>query len=210
MKFDTSLKTSKFFNTPNSMKYIMLHHTGSVAPELNQARYLALNPAQVSCHYVVGTDKIRKIAEDNKSTRHAWLWSYEWIKDAMNLHAIGIEVCSDWKTFSSSQKKLTTELVEYLMSIYSIEQKNVIRHLDYTSRKRDIGDNFWRWDFKTRQDYKNSLVVKDQRILPLVAEWVRSGQRPDDYATRYEVSVMIKNFLDRLDDFTWINKKKWS
>lgn len=159
MKFDTSLQTNKyFFSYRNSCTYIMLHHTASEANSINQAKYLAYNPAQVSCHYVVGRGgEIRQIADDTKCTWHAWKWEREGIVDKMNLHAIGIEVCGV-NSFSEKQKKAVRELLDYLMEKHNIETKHIIRHKDYAPwRKIDIDDSFWS-EYGSREAYQQSFI----------------------------------------------------
>lgn len=163
LNFDLSLPTSKYSSGINSMRYVMLHHTGSEAPSVNQAHYLAQSTAQVSVHYTVGWWwEIRKHADDNKVCRHAGLGSGYWIaNNTMNYHSIGIEVCSNWYWYNDTQRQVTKLLIQYLMRIHSIPHHNVIRHLDRTTRKRDIGDNFRNGNYRDRQDYQNKLLPQE-------------------------------------------------
>ena len=144
------------------MNYIMLHHTW---PGNSQAlaEYLAFNPAQVSCHYTVSREgKVRKHCDDDKVCWHAWSGSWYWIaNNSMNYHSIGIEVCSDWNSFTDEQRKVVKGLLQQLTRLHKIPVHNVIRHLDWTSRKRDIGDNFRNGNYRDWQDYQNKLTPTD-------------------------------------------------
>lgn len=165
MNFETSYKTIHFFpNTANKKQYIMLHHTGSAASGLSQAKYLCSNTRQVSCHYVVGQDTIYQLADDDKCTRHAGTGSYNGITNEMNMYAIGIEVCSDGANYTIKQLQLLNNLVKYLMDRHNIDVDNVIRHKDYApSRKRDIGDNFYiTQGFDSYTNRKRSLIAKKE------------------------------------------------
>lgn len=155
------------------MKYIMLHHTGSTAPSISQARYLSQSKAPVSVQYTVWRDwKVWKHCDDNNVCRHAWIWTGFWIpNNTMNYHSIGIEVCSDWQWYSDKEKTRTRELVLHLMSTHGISSQNVIRHKDWTKRKRDISDKFWNDEYKTRKQYQDSLKTRtgDQLLAVDVA-----------------------------------------
>ena len=162
MNFDETYKTKKFSQWNNLKKYVMLHHTGSTASSLNQVKYLAYNPTQVSCHYVVGRWwEVRKLWSDDRIMWHAGKWSYQWINDTMNYHAIGIEVCSDGYGYSNAQRKAVRELASYLINKYAIDVQDIIRHLDYTSRKWDIWDNFWNNEYKTFYEYQFSYLEEE-------------------------------------------------
>jgi N-acetylmuramoyl-L-alanine amidase len=145
----------------------MLHHTGSTASEANIVNYLATNTAQVSCHYVVVGKNVYQIANDKKRTRHAGTGNYEGIT-AMNNHAIGIEVHSNGTVFDKDSKDATKELVQMLIERHNIPKEKVIRHLDYTNRKWDIGENFWRNEYKSYEEWQDSLViVPRQKMIDL-------------------------------------------
>ena len=112
----------------------------------------------------------------------------------MNNHAIGIEVHSNGTVFDKDSKDATKHLVQMLMERHGIPKENVIRHLDYTNRKRDIGENFWRNEYKSYKDRQDSLVDSKK----IASEWeqaiemgITNGERPKDFATREEVAIMI-------------------
>lgn len=62
----------------------------------------------------------------------------------MNAHSIGIEVISNGTDFTEAQVIALAELVKYLKEKYGIDPGNIIRHKDYSTRKWDIGDAFYK------------------------------------------------------------------
>lgn len=184
-------QTKKVSSWVNTCEYIVLHHTWWDAPDINHVNYLSTNKAQVSCHYVIWKDwKIYQIADDKKITRHAGISQRDWKTD-LNKYSIGIEVVSDWKTFTQEQKANVRRLVDHLLKKHNLNSDRIIRHLDIApKRKRDIWDSFWS-EFKTFKEYQNSYNTTQ---LPLVDKWIRNGERPNEPATRLEVAIM----LDRL------------
>ena len=79
----------------------------------------------------------------------------------MNYHSIGIEVCSNGTGYNDTQRDTVKKLVQYLIKANKIKHYNVIRHLDRTSRKRDIGDNFRNGNYASRTDYQNKLLPQE-------------------------------------------------
>lgn len=187
-------QTKKVSSWVNTCEYIVLHHTwwDVTTPDINHVNYLSTNKAQVSCHYVIWKDwKIYQIADDKKITRHAWISQRDWKTD-LNRYSIGIEVVSDWKTFTLEQKANVRRLVDHLLKKHNLKSDRIIRHLDIApKRKRDIWDSF-RAPFKTFKEYQESYNTLPK--LPLLSEWIRNGERPNEPATRLEVATM----LDRL------------
>lgn len=210
MKLDKSLQTKRFFKwVKNSKKYIMLHHTGSDAPDERQAQYLTYNRGrQVSCHYVVWKHwKVWQLADDDKCTWHAGRGSWNWIYNAMNMHSIGIEVCSNGRDFTIDQLNETTKLIKYLMKKNNIPARNVIRHKDYSpGRKFDIGDNFRYPQYKSWAAYQEALEdqktpspqEKKNEPLSLVEDGIWNGERPHEPATRLEVAIMLNRIANKI------------
>ena len=206
MNFDLSYRTKKYFaGVVNKKRYIMLHHTASTASAINNAAYLALNMSQywqyASCWYVVwDRGEIRQLADDDKCTYHAGLGSgFGIANNTMNYYAIGIEVHSDGKNFTDVQRSKTKELIQYLMAKYDIPSKNVIRHLDWTSRKWDIGDNFWNGKYSSYKAYQASLDGEPEKIAqptrePLILEamqkWYYNGFEWDGVTDRTVLLTM--------------------
>lgn len=176
MNIDTTYTTDKYSAWTNTCTFVMLHHTASMVNDENIVSYLAYNPAQVSCHYVIWRNwKIYQIADDNKITRHAWKGQYMWITE-MNAHAIWIEVHSDGYDFTDAQRNSVRELLQFLLWKYNLPVEAVIRHKDYTNRKRDIGDNFWNAQYIKFTDYtkslqKKNISLKEKRIAQKVLEY---------------------------------------
>lgn len=142
----------------------MLHHTGSNASDDAICKYLAYNPAQVSCHFVVWKrGQIYQLADYDKITWHAWESRYDW-KTWLNKYAIGIEVHSDWYNYSNAQRDAVRWLINKIMSDCDIAYTNIIRHKDVTNRKRDIGDNFRNNAFIDFEAYKKSYRLNTKEI----------------------------------------------
>lgn len=155
-------QTKKHSGNKNSKEYIMLHHTGGWTYK-SMVQYLCYSPAEVSCHYVVGNKgEIAKISDHKYITRHAGVSKYEG-KTNLNNYAIGIEVVSDGHIFTDVQRDTVRKLVESIMKQESIPHQNIIRHLDVTPRKRDIGDAFRSNQFKTFKQYQESFYnIKEE------------------------------------------------
>lgn len=163
MKYELDVTTSKFSKGTNSKKYIMLHHTGWVTSLANMTNYLAKNSAQVSAHYVVAKDwGVARIGTDDYILWHAGTWSkIAWVVNTMNNHSIWIEVISDGTNFTDAEVTATWELVKYLSELHNIPTTNIIRHKDYSTRKWDIWDNFYKtaW-FDSFSKWKDSIFKK--------------------------------------------------
>lgn len=169
------LPTTKKTKGTNAKEFLTLHHTGSNSPTMNVASYLATNKAQVSCHYLVGTNgEVVKIGEDDDILWHAGKSSCG-KKTGLNKYSIGIEVNSLGENFTKEQKTATKELILSLMAKYKIPKENILRHKDITPRKWDIGDDFWNKEYKTWEDYQNSLtkyaMLLNETIMLLKSLW---------------------------------------
>jgi len=170
MEINKTITTKKYSAGINTCTFIMLHHTASKATDINVVKYLAYNPAEVSCHYTIGRDgTIYQIASNDKITRHAGSGEYMGIT-AMNNHAIGIEVHSDGYEYTDKQRESTKRLIKKLMKEYNLPIHAIIRHKDYTKRKWDIGDDFWKNEFQTFEAYKKSFERKISILERKIAE----------------------------------------
>lgn len=203
LKLENSIKTKKFFTQAiNTCEYIVLHHTGA-GKDQDLINYLALNPAQVSCHYIVTTQwTIYQIAEDRQCTWHAGISQWE-DKKNLNFFSIGIEIVSDGLTFSDEQRSAVKKLVHHLMNKHNITHKKILRHKDIApGRKRDIGDNFWNERYSSWSAYQDSFHTSAQDFAQKAERArmnaIRNGMRPKDTATREEVAVMITNAINYL------------
>lgn len=167
IEYNLDYTTSKKTAWKNTCEYIMLHHTWSWTFK-NMMNYLANHEAKVSCHYVIWKKwEVGRIWLDNYITWHAWTWIYKWIaRNKWNYHCIGIEVVSDWITFTKEQIDTMTRLVIELQKKHNIPTENVIRHKDYSPwRKWDIWDNFYKklW-YSNYQEYLNKEI--DWKLVP--------------------------------------------
>lgn len=141
--YNLAYTTNKFTKGKNTCEYIMLHHTWAWTFK-SMMNYLAKNQAQVSCHYVIWEGgEIWRIGLDSYIMWHAWIWDKKYWK-YINHRAIWIEVVSDWYKFTKQQVKSLTMLIKTLQNKYNIPTGNIIRHKDFTTRKWDIWDNFYK------------------------------------------------------------------
>lgn len=196
MKLITQYQTSKFFvGKINTCQYVVLHHTGKWKG-IDIVKYLATNPAQASCHYVVDVNgDIYQLATDDKCTRHAGVSKRDG-KENLNLYSIGIEIVSDGATFTDAQRSAVRDLVWSLIAKYKLWSDRIIRHKDIApGRKWDVGDNFRNNQFANFAEYQNSYTKKPVSQYPDAIEamkaGIRNGERPKDPATREEVATMI-------------------
>lgn len=136
-----------------AIKYIVIHGTGCVAPCKNYCLNLKNNKCSGSAHYFVGDGEIRQPIDDNNIAWHVGNPNNAYkIKnnDCKNANSIGIEMCElnvNTGVVAESTKKLTGELVRYLMKKYNIPSSRVIRHNDVLSKPCPTGfltDSKWR------------------------------------------------------------------
>ena len=116
----------------------------------------------------------------------------------MNLHALGIEICSDGNHYTDEQREAVRTLLEYLIDLYVIPVNNIIRHKDYTSRKRDVGDTFWNNDYDSFDQYQQSFKKNDTEGRRLVHDGIRNGQFPHEPSTRLETALMVDRMAQML------------
>ncbi len=161
-KYDVT--TWKHSGKVNKCEFIMLHHTVWISSLKDMTTYLSKNKAEASCHYIIDPEwLISRIWLDNYILWHAGEWDkIKWYKDIMNQYSIWIEVISDWKEFTIKQVESLRRLVTELQKKHNIHNDKVIRHKDYTDRKTDISDNFyktaWYWSFEDWKKWNNNEV----------------------------------------------------
>lgn len=173
--FTTVKYTSKYSKTPiNTCSYIIIHHTWGWGYESN-LKYLTESPAQASVHFIIWPDEeVAKCWEPKRCMWHAGQ-SERWDLSWMNKYSLWIEVV--WTgQYNTKQLIRLTDLVEYLMKVYSIPKENVLTHADIcqrwdfskkkilwdwkrASRKVDIAKSFFPMWFETR---RNQLTPRTQ------------------------------------------------
>jgi len=52
--------------------------------------------------------------------------------------------------------------------LYKIPKENILRHKDITTRKVDIADSLWNKEYKTYNDYIDSLFIKKSKYTDLM------------------------------------------
>ncbi len=195
----------------NKCKFIMIHDTWDEASLENEVKRLS-EWWKASCHYVndMWWD-LARIWMDNYILRHAGSWNLiKWYEDIMNEYAIWIENISRGTFYTERQVIKLYKLVKGLQEKHNIPNSNVIRHKDYTKRKVDITDNFfkivdcesfeewkeWKWLLNFRWD--SSARVKE--LEKQLAEEKERNKKREDEIYRYleknrEQCKILKNFV---------------
>lgn len=185
MEIITSHKTTKFWvkswkPSVNSRKFICLHHTWAGSSAWLRDYLCYRDPADptnykirrntVSCQYYIDKEAlVYKFCDDDKCCRTMGWSNYGWISD-LNMHAISIEIASDWYRFTEKQKSAVRTLVNKLMLDNNISYKNIINHqmASWYRGKRDVGPNFYGNNWSAYQD-----TYKIDETKPLTAEDIR-------------------------------------
>ena len=148
MEIKKDIKASSRNYTPCSsrtIKYIVIHGTGHVAPCKNFCLNLKNNKCSGSAHYFVGDGEIRQPIDDNNIAWHVGnpKGAYKVkMSDVKNANSIGIEMCeTNVKTGNVTREtiELTGQLVRMLMKKYNIPASRVIRHFDVLSKPCPTG-----------------------------------------------------------------------
>ena len=185
-----------------TIKYIVIHGTGYVAPCKNYCLNLKNNKCSGSAHYFVGDGEIRQAIDDNNIAWHVGNPNncYK-VKnsDCKNKNSLGIEMCELNKNtgeVAESTKKLTGELVRYLMKKYNVPSSRVIRHNDVLSKPCPTGfltDSKWK---VLKEILVNGSDVSHGTFKPYLVR-VKSS---DGYlnarkgaGTNYQIETVLKN-----------------
>ena len=123
----------------NSMRYLVIHYTGSPGTARNTAKWQANggNPDEPSSfHYVLdGSGVIYQILDDTDTAWAVGAWP-GYTQLIGNSESISIEVCSNGEDFTTDEIAELQWLVHRLMERYGIDAAHVVRHWDcHTGRK---------------------------------------------------------------------------
>lgn len=122
-----------------SVKYIVLHYTGSgtsaAGSALANCKYFAGGDRQASAHYFVDDSGIWEYADPK--THFTWHCGDGGGKYGIsNANSIGIEVCQNYDVpYTEKEIGYLSELVPYLMKQFGVPADRVVRHYD-ASRKQ--------------------------------------------------------------------------
>ena len=106
-----------------SVKYIVIHYTGTTASARNNGIYFSGGNRSASAHYFIDSNEIIQSVQD---TDTAWaVGNFD-----MNQRSISIEIVSGGDDFSSDEIKKASYLVQMLMAKYNVSSSRVIRHYD--------------------------------------------------------------------------------
>ena len=169
-----------------TIKYIVIHGTGHVAPCKNFALNLKNNKCSGSAHYFVGDGEIRQVISDNNIAWHVGnpknCYKVKMI-DVKNNNSIGIEMCeTNVKTGNVTHEtiELTSQLVKMLMKKYNIPSSRVIRHFDVLSKPCPTGfltDSKWKSLKQQLVNGETSVNVTENYLAKVTCETLncRSG-----------------------------------
>ena len=121
----------------NSCDYIVVHNTGNSASALAEARNQQNNFSRpAGAHYFLdGSGVIYQLLDDTDTAWAVGAWSGA-RQLISNFESISIEVCSDGVEFTDAEIEELTWLVQLLMERHDIPARNVVRHWDcHTGRK---------------------------------------------------------------------------
>lgn len=141
----TSLEDRPLFPKPPT--YIIVHHTGSSAPDENMMRYLRTSIN--GYHYIIGQDgQIYQSIPPSKIAYHAGESSWglkgqktikvsfedgrSVLRGGMNPFSIGVSLNSDGKNFTNKQKASTFNFLVKLCLELNISPYDILRHSDIT------------------------------------------------------------------------------
>ena len=127
-----------------TVKYIVIHYTGSEGTAANNVSYFNNGNRGASAHYFVGQNgEVREYCDPAKY--YAWHCGgslesshHPYYGKCTNRNSIGIEICthnngSSW-TFTADAVTAAVELTKYLMQKFSVPADRVIRHWDVTGK----------------------------------------------------------------------------
>ena len=178
MQIKEHLQTKSKSVGTNTCEFIILHHTGTKENTIKGNLNYLTTSGKASAHYVVDTNgDLYKIWEHTDILWHAGVST--WRKQQnLNRFSIGIEIIwplSNWG-FTDEQRATVASLVNELWKRLGILEHKVLRHADLTnswsskgilwdgkssSRKVDIANTFWNNKYKSFNDYRISLFLKN-------------------------------------------------
>lgn len=133
------------FDRKQSIKYIVVHYTGNVAPAYNQCKFYSRTERVVSAHFVVDHNgTIYNPLPVIYGGYHVSTTNSD--RKCCNANSIAIDMCcyklnqstnsaydGDW--YHSHQCRIAAQrLIKQLMDEYKIPIKNVLRHYDVTRK----------------------------------------------------------------------------
>lgn len=132
-KYNVSICANR--KTNKTLKYIVVHYTGTTASAENNCKYFRSGNRNASADYFIDTNgKIYKF-NANCKTHYSWHCGDGYGRYGItNANSIGIEVVSAGKEYTAKQKDSLNKLVRAIMAEYGVPASRVTRHYD-ASRK---------------------------------------------------------------------------
>lgn len=131
-------------NRTETVKYIVIHYTGSEGTAANNVSYFNNGNRGASAHYFVGQNgEVREYCDPAKW--YAWHCGgslesshHPLYGKCTNRNSIGIEICThyngeNWE-FTAAAVSAAVELTKYLMARFNVPADRVCRHYDVTGK----------------------------------------------------------------------------
>lgn len=140
-----------------SVKYIVIHNTGTNASAKNNCKYFSSGNRNASADFFI--DKNGTIYKFNGSLAYRYSWHCgdgNGKHGITNYNSIGIEVVSAGAVFTDAQKKSLNKLVRAIMNDFGIPASKVVRHYDASRKlcpKAYCGSTAKTKRWKTLRDY---------------------------------------------------------
>lgn len=141
-KINTSYAQSRYNVTPcanrrtnKTIRYIVIHYTGTTATAQNNCRYFSGGNRNASADYFINKDG--SIYKFNRNLAKYYSWHCgdgAGRYGISNYNSVGIEVVSGGNEFTKAQKEALRKLVRGLMEDFNVPASRVVRHYD-ASRK---------------------------------------------------------------------------
>lgn len=117
------------------VKYVVEHHTATMASAWDNLKYFASKWVGASAHYFIDRDgKIYQSVLEKDTAYSVGAKSYKHAS-ARNSNSINIEYISDGRAFTEEQIKAGAALTQDIIKRYGLKSSDILRHFDVTGKK---------------------------------------------------------------------------
>lgn len=133
-----------------SVKYIVVHYTGTSASAKNNCQYFCGGNRNASADYFIDKDGSIYKYNGNCACFYSWHCGDGYGRNGItNANSIGIEVVSAGEEFTSAQKSSLKALIDAICADYGVSKNNIKRHYDASGKwcpAPYAGDNNAKWN----------------------------------------------------------------
>lgn len=117
------------------VRYVVEHHTATMASAWNNLKYFASKYVGASAHYFI--DRDGRIYQSVREKDTAWSVGASKYKhaNARNSNSVNIEYISDGRAFTEEQIAAGAALTQDIIKRYGLPQSAILRHYDVTGKK---------------------------------------------------------------------------